>query len=253
MGEVSIVSLWKQFKTHGCTESRDMIILRYAHLVSITAGRLHRPMPAGVERDDLQSAGMLGLIKAVDQFDPERKIKFETYAITLIRGAILEMMRADDWVPRLVRDQQKQYAQANTRLEGQLGRHATEAETATEMGISPEKMDQMASTMSRSFLQSLDDVRLSGEQLRVIDTVPTAEPSPMDCLVVRDRHRALVTAVDQLPDRERLVLGLYYTESFTFKEIGEALTVSESRAYQLHSQAVARMGKFLRVEQELFQ
>jgi len=253
MGEVSTVSLWKQFKKHGCTESREMIILRYAHLVSITAGRLHRSMPAEVERDDLNSAGILGLIKAVDQFDPERNIKFETYAITLIRGAILEMMRADDWVPRLVRDQQKQHAQATTKLEAHLGRQATEAETAHEMGISQDSLDKLASVTSRAFLQSLDDMRLSGEQQRVVDTVQSDEPGPMECLVIRDRHRALVTAVDHLPDRERMVLGLYYTESLTFREIGLALTVSESRAYQLHAQAVARMGKHLHAEQELFQ
>src|ERR1041385_3328491 len=121
MGEAPVATLWKQFKELHCQDARSQIIRRYAHLVSITAGRLFGPLPSGVERDDLVGAGVVGLVKAVDQFDPTRGIKFETYAITLIRGAILEMLRGDDWVPRLVRDQQKQLKQAYIRLEARPG------------------------------------------------------------------------------------------------------------------------------------
>src|ERR1700712_1231418 len=137
MGEVSTATLWQQFKVYGCQDGRTLLIQRYAHLVSITAGRLFGPLPSGVERDDLVGAGVVGLVKAVDQFDPTRNIKFETYAITLIRGAILEMLGGDDWVPRLVRDQQKQLRQAYGKLEACLGRPATEDEIAQEMGIAP--------------------------------------------------------------------------------------------------------------------
>src|SRR3954452_1825917 len=122
MSEVSTAELWRRFKKNSCQDARSQIIRRYAHLVSITAGRLFGPLPSGVERDDLVGAGVVGLVKAVDQFDPNRGIKFETYAITLVRGAILEMLRGDDWVPRLVRDQQKQLKQAFIKLEAQLGR-----------------------------------------------------------------------------------------------------------------------------------
>ena len=135
MGEVPVTTLWRQLKEYHCEEAREHLIQRYAHLVSITAGRLFGPLPNGIEREDLVGAGVVGLVKAVDQFDPERGIKFETYAITLIRGAILEMLRGDDWVPRLVRDQQKQIKQAYMRLEARLGRPATEDELAQEMGI----------------------------------------------------------------------------------------------------------------------
>jgi RNA polymerase sigma factor for flagellar operon FliA len=252
MGEVSTVSLWQQFKQRSCHDSRNLLIQRYAHLVSITAGRLFGPMPCGVERDDLIGAGVVGLVKAVDQFDPERNIKFETYAITLIRGAILEMLRGDDWVPRLVRDQQKQLKQAVTRLEAQLGRPPTEDEIASELGISAEKLDKLLSSIGRTNLLSLDDMRMGSEQQRLVDLLPTDDPSPLDSVALRERQRALVSAVDRLPDRERTVVALYYHEGLTFKEIGGVLTVSESRAYQLHAQAVTRLRSYLQTEQELF-
>jgi len=252
MGEVSTACLWQQFKHRSCHDSRNMLIQRYAHLVSITAGRLFGPMPSGVERDDLVGAGVVGLVKAVDQFDPDRNIKFETYAITLIRGAILEMLRGDDWVPRLVRDQQKQLRQAYTKLEALYGRPATEDEIADELGITPEKLDKLLSSIGRANLLSLDDMRMGSEQQRLVDLLPTDDPSPLDSVTVRERQRALVSAVDKLPDRERTVVALYYHEGLTFKEIGGVLTVSESRAYQLHAQAVTRLRSYLQTEQELF-
>jgi len=252
MGEVSTVSLWQQFKKRHCHDSRNMLIQRYAHLVSITAGRLFGPMPSGVERDDLVGAGAVGLIKAVDQFDPDRNIKFETYAITLIRGAILEMLRGDDWVPRLVRDQQKQLKQAYTKLEAELGRPATEDEISEEMCLSPEKLDKLLSGIGRTNLLSLDDLRIGSDQQRLVDLLPTDGPSPLECVALQERHQALVTAVDRLPDRERTVVSLYYHEGLTFKEIGNVLTVSESRAYQLHAQAVTRLRSYLQAEEDLF-
>ena len=252
MGEASVVHLWKLFKQQNDQDARDQIIQRYAHLVSITAGRLFGPMPGGIERDDLVGAGIVGLVKAVDQFDPERGIKFETYAITLVRGAILEMLRGDDWVPRLVRDQQKQLKQAYVRLETRLGRPATEEEVAEEMGIPPEKLDKLLSNIGRSNLLSLDDLRLGSEQQRLVDLLPAEDPSPLESVALRQRQTALAGAVDKLPDRERTVVSLYYHEGLTFKEIGTVLTVSESRAYQLHSQAVTRLRGYLNPEVELF-
>src|SRR5579871_6411976 len=252
MGEVSAATLWRLCKQEGSLDARDQLIQRYAHLVSITAGRLFGPMPSGVERDDLVGAGVVGLVKAVDQFDPKRGIKFETYAITLIRGAILEMLRGDDWVPRLVRDQQKQLKQAYMRLESRLGRAANEEELAEEMGITPDKLDKLLSNIGRANLLSLDDLRIGSEQQRLADVLPTEEPSPLDSVTIRERQRALSAAVERLPDRERTVVSLYYHEGLTFKEIGGVLTVSESRAYQLHAQAVTRLRSYLATEAELF-
>ena len=247
-----LCTLWKLYKENKDQDARSQLIQRYAHLVSITAGRLFGPLPNGVERDDLVGAGVVGLVKAVDQFDPRRGIKFETYAITLIRGAILEMLRGDDWVPRLVRDQQKQLKQAYTRLEARLGRPATEEEVAEEMGLPPEKLDKLLTNIGRSSLLSLDDLRMGSEQQRLVDLLPTEDPSPMESVALRERQRALAGAVDKLPDRERTVVSLYYHEGLTFKEIGTVLTVSESRAYQLHAQAVTRLRGYLDPEVELF-
>src|SRR5579871_2383647 len=258
MGEVPVTTLWRQFKERGCQEARELLIQRYAHLVSITAGRLFGPLPGGIEKEDLVGAGVVGLVKAVDQFDPLRGIKFETYAITLIRGAILEMLRGDDWVPRLVRDQQKQIKQAYMRLEARLGRPASEEEIAEEMGISVESLDKMLTTIGRANLLSLDDLRLgskngAGEgQERVGDGISSEDLGPLDCVTIRERQRALAAAIDRLPDRERTVVALYYHEGLTFKEIGAVLTVSESRAYQLHSQAVTRLRGYLESSVELF-
>lgn len=252
MGEVSTEYLWGKYKEEGCQDARSQLIERYAHLVPITAGRLFAPMPSGVERDDLWGAGVVGLIKAVDQFDPSRKIKFETYAITLIRGAILEMVRSDDWVPRLVRDQQKQIRNTQHSLETKLGRTATEEEVAVALNLPPEKLDKIKSCIGRANLLSLDDLLINNDQQRVVDRLSTDEPSPLDTVSIRERRRALSDAVERLPERERLVVALYYNEGLTFREIGCSLLVSESRAYQLHSQAVTRLRSYLQSHQELF-
>ena len=252
MGDSSTITLWNQHKKCQEPSARWQLIERYTHLVTITAGRLFGPLPSGVERDDLISAGAMGLIKAVDQFDPWRGIKFETYAITLIKGAILEMLRSDDWVPRLVRDQQKQLKRAQTNLELKLGRPPKEEELAQELGIAPEKMDKFLATIMRAGLHSLDDLRVGNEQQRLVDILPTDAPSPLECVAVQERKDVISTAVNRLPERERTVVSLYYYDGLTFKEIGSVLTVSESRAYQLHSQAVTRLRSYLEPEVELF-
>lgn len=252
MGEVSNPQLWYAFKALGHCGARDELIRRYHHLVSITAGRLFGPLPSGVERDDLIGAGAVGLIKAVDQFDTGRGIKFETYAITLIRGAILETLRNDDWVPRLVRDQQKQLKQAYMRLEARFGRPATEEEVGNELGMTPDKLDKLLSYIGRAHLLSLDDLRIGSEQQRLVDMLPTEAPGPLDSVAMRERKRSLGLAVDRLPERERKVVSLYYRDGLTFKEIGVVLGVSESRAYQLHAQAVTRLRGYLECARELF-
>ncbi len=252
MGDLSNRTLWHQFKTCQSVKARETLIQRYAHLVSITAGRLFGPLPGGIERDDLISAGIVGLIKAVDQFDPNRGIKFETYAITLVRGAILEMLRSDDWVPRLVRDQQKQLKQTFMRLETEFGRPATEEEVAAELGITTERLAKILTSIGRASLLSLDDLRIGSEQQRLSDVLPNEDPGPLECVALRERRNALATAIDRLPDRERTVVALYYHEGLTFKEIGQVLTVSESRAYQLHAQAVTRLRGYLDALHELF-
>ena len=252
MSDATLSELWHTFHCTRDPELREALIQRYVHLVPITAGRLFGPLPSGIERDDLVGAGIVGLVKAVDQFDITRNIKFETYAITLVRGAILEMLRSDDWVPRLVRDQQKLVRQAIVKIENKTGRPATEEALAEELELSPEKLDKILSTIGRVNLLSLDDLRMGSEQQRLVDMLPTDDMSPLEHVAVREKKRTLASAVDRLPARERTVVSLYYHEGLTFKEIGGVLTVSESRAYQLHAQAVTRLRNFLQSEQELF-
>ena len=252
MSDSTLAELWHAFHCTRDPELRDLLIQRYVHLVPITAGRLFGPLPSGIERDDLVGAGIVGLVKAVDQFDITRNIKFETYAITLVRGAILEMLRSDDWVPRLVRDQQKLIKHAILRIENRTGSPASEEALAEEMGITSDKLDKMLSTIGRVNLLSLDDLRMGTEQQRLVDLLPTDDMSPLEHVAVREKKRTLASAVDRLPDRERTVVSLYYHDGLTFKEIGGVLTVSESRAYQLHAQAVTRLRNYLQSEQELF-
>ena len=245
---------WRRFKAGRDSKARATIIDNYSYLVKITAGRVVTNLPPNLDREDLYTAGSMGLIKAVDQFDPGRQVKFETYAIALIRGAILESLREEDWVPRSVRERSKTLEKTFFELEVKLGSPPTEVQVADQLGITPGELSQMMADTGRGSVMSLDDVILGsdgGERLHLSDVVAD-DTSPVADVEVRERIRQLGTAIDRLPERERLVIALYYYEGLTFKEIGKVLSVSESRVYQLHTQAVIRMRGYLNRDQELF-
>ena len=251
----SIEDAWRRFKNTRDPKARDEIIDNYTYLVKITAGRVVTNLPPNLEREDLYTAGAMGLIKAVDQFDPARQVKFETYAIALIRGAILESLREEDWVPRSVRERAKHLERTFFHLEVQNGVPATEQQVADYLGITLDELAKMMSDTGRSSVLSLDDLLLGGEgteSLHLGDVIPDESSNPAADVEMRERIRQLGVAIDRLPDRERLVIALYYYEGLTFKEIGKVLTVSESRVYQLHTQAVLRMRGYLGRDQELF-
>lgn len=236
--------LWHAFKVEGEAEARAQIIQNFAHLVKITAGRVVSSMPNGLDREDLVSAGTIGLVKAVDQFDPRREVKFETYAIALIRGAILEMLRGEDWVPRSVREKMKLFERTVTELESRTGRPPTEDEVAEAMGMSHADLMEVIQQVGRTGVLSLDDVMAGTdgeEHLNFLDMIIDENASPEAEAEGREVRRILSQSVDKLPDRERLVIALYYYEGLTFKEIGRVLGVSESRVYQLHTQAMTRI------------
>jgi RNA polymerase sigma factor for flagellar operon FliA len=246
---------WRRFKRHNDQKAREAIIDNYAYLVKITAGRVVTNLPPNLEREDLYTAGSMGLIKAVDQFDPGRQVKFETYAIALIRGAILESLREEDWVPRSVRERAKTLERTFHHLEATHGAPATEQQVAEHLGISQDELAKSMSDTGRTSVLSLDDLLLGGEgseNLHLSDVLPDESSNPAADVEVRERIRQLGAAIDRLPERERLVIALYYYEGLTFKEIGKVLTVSESRVYQLHTQAVLRMRGYLSRDQELF-
>lgn len=245
---------WRRFKSGADTRARAAIIDNYSYLVKITAGRVVTNLPPNLDREDLYTAGSMGLIKAVDQFDPGRQVKFETYAIALIRGAILESLREEDWVPRSVRERSKTLERTYFELEVKLGAPPSQDQVANHLGIQPHELSTMMADAGRGSVMSLDDMILGGdgsERLHLSDVVAD-DTSPVNDVEVRERIRQLGTAIDRLPERERLVIALYYYEGLTFKEIGKVLSVSESRVYQLHTQAVIRMRGYLGRDQELF-
>jgi RNA polymerase sigma factor for flagellar operon FliA len=255
MATTSLQDTWVRFKKQGDTRAREAIIDNYSYLVKITAGRIAGGVPPSLDREDLISAGVIGLIKAVDQFDASREVKFETYAIALIRGAILELLRGEDWAPRSVRDRIKQLERAYAEVEGRLGRPGTDEEVAGALGIEVDQLHQTLSDVGQATVLSLDDLLFSSEPegtLRLGDTLEDTTSDTPAQVEVRERKYALGIAIDRLPEREKLVLQLYYYEGLTFKEIGKILQVSESRVFQLHQQAMMRLRGYLAQDRELF-
>lgn len=242
---------WMDFKVYKQPESRVELINHYSYLVKITAGRLVTSLPGGLDREDLVSAGVIGLVKSVDQFDPTRDVKFETYAIALIRGAILEMLRDEDWVPRSIREKLKALDRTMMSLETRMGRPATEREVAETLGISIEEVNELMVRMGRTNVYSLDDILTTSDgddHVHFVELIVDETSNPGTEVEGREIRRILAAGVDRLPERERLVVALYYFEGLTFKEIGRVLGVSESRVYQLHTQAMNRLRNFMHSE-----
>lgn len=255
MSSAELADAWQRYKQRGDPAARAAIINQYAYLVKITAGRVVSSLPPSLERDDLVSAGVVGLIKAVDQFDHSRQVKFETYAIALIRGAILEMLREEDWVPRSIRERVKLLERTYLQMETTLGRPPTEQEVARELNMSQEEFNKLLVDTGRTTLLSLDDILVGSEgseKLHLSDVIQDETANPSAEVELREMKSALATAITRLPERETLVITLYYFEGLTFKEIGKIMGISESRVYQLHTQAVIRLRGYLHRDNGLF-
>ena len=240
-----IQALWHEFRRTGDKELRDRLILSYAPLVRYVAGRLGSGLPAHVDEGDLVSYGLLGLINAIERYDPTRDIKFETYAIVRIKGAIIDELRALDWVPRSVRSRAREIERAIAELESKLGRAPNDDEIAARIGISVDELAESLTDISRSSIAALDElwaVSGEGDQVSLLDTIEdTSGAQPAEALDETDLRETLADAIARLPEREKLVITLYYYEELTLREIGEVLGVTESRISQLHTKAVLRL------------
>jgi len=235
--------LWQKFKTTQDAAAREQLILQYAPLVRYVVGRMAVTLPATVDQEDLYGYGVIGLIHAIERFSPERGVKFETFAITRIRGAIIDELRSQDWVPRSVRSRARELSTAIAQLEAQLSRAPSEEEIAKAMGLSLMELHAIQGEATSPFL-SLDElvqVGDDGHSVTWMDAQVDDKPGPMAQLEEGEFVEQMAQAIDALPERERLLLSLYYHEGLTLKEIGAVMGVSESRVCQLHTQAALRL------------
>src|SRR6187401_640298 len=239
-------ALWREYARTKDQGIRDRLILTYAPLVKYVAGRLGSGLPAHVDENDLVSYGLLGLIGAIERFDLDRDIKFETYAIARIKGSIIDELRSMDWVPRSVRARARDIERAIADLESRLTRAPTDEEIAAKLGITEEEFQDSLLEISRSSIAALDELWASpgssGDAVALIDTIedPTAA-EPQMAMAHTELREALGDAISRLPEREKLVVTLYYYEELTLREFGEVLGVTESRVSQLHTKAILRL------------
>jgi RNA polymerase sigma factor for flagellar operon FliA len=237
--------LWIEYKNNRTTALRDAFIRQYMPLVKYVAGKVATGLPATIEFDDLVGYGQFGLIDAIEKFEPEKNVKFKTYAVTRIRGAIFDELRLQDWVPRSVRQKSREIEDVIGELEAKLGRTASDAEIAQEMGITEAEFLQMVMKVSGTSVISLNDMWSAGddpEHISIVDSIEAPSSLNPDVIVEREEvRRVIAEAIQELPEKEKMVLVLYYHEDLTFKEIGQVLNVSESRISQLHTKANLRL------------
>jgi RNA polymerase sigma factor for flagellar operon FliA len=228
----SALELWQAYLESGRNHDlRNRLVLRYSPLVKYVAGRIRPGLPASVDMSDLLSDGVLGLMDAIDKFEPERGLQFQTYAVPRIRGAILDGLRATDWVPRAVRTKIREIERAQATLESRLGHTPDDQELATEMAISVNELRDLYTKASYTGVAYLDEVGM-GEELAPTLTLDTEDDEMRD---------ALVQAIRTLAERDQIIVTLYYFEQLTLSEIGQVLGITESRVSQLHTRCALNL------------
>lgn len=253
MSTEPVDELWEHYGRTASRAARDRLILHYSPLVKYVAGRVGSGLPANVEQSDLVSYGIFGLIDAIEKFDLDRGLKFETYAISRIKGAILDELRANDWVPRSVRAKARAVETAFSKLEGKLHRSPTEAELAEELGYTAEALQSILGQVSLTGVMALDEwLGDRHEQATLADTIADDSAGPGALFEMREMRGQLASAIERMPDREKVVLTLYYFENLTLAQIGQVLKVTESRVSQIHTRAVLHLRSRLQaMEREL--
>lgn len=249
--------LWTLFKLNRDPKIRDLFVRQYAPLVKYVAGKVAMGMPHNVEFDDLVGFGVFGLFDAIKKFDPDKHVKFKTYAVTRIRGAIFDELRSIDWVPRSVRQKTREIEDTIHRLESSLGRSASDQEIADEMRMTTKEFQKMMIKISGTSILSLNDVWYTGDdsdKVSIVDSIESPSSLNPDIIVEKDEiKRVIIQAITELPEKEKKVLVLYYYEDLTLKEIGKILEVTESRISQLHTKAIMRLrSKLTNIKKGIF-
>ena len=240
--DVDVQQMWLDYKVHPTVELRNQLVERYLPLVKYNAERIWSRLPEGVDLDDLISAGVFGLMDAIDAFDLERGVKFETYCVPRIRGAMLDELRSMDWVPRLVRSKHTKMEEVRKALEAELGRPPLPSEMATKLGVTPEEFQKMSGDASAVGLVSLNKKWYETDSYKDVREIDILEDKKAEDPTHRLQNRDLMRLVTRgLNRNERLIIILYYYEDMTMKEIGATLDLSESRVSQMHSSIVTRL------------
>jgi RNA polymerase sigma factor FliA len=253
-----LAAAWIQFKEHGSAAARDFIIEHYRYLITKTRQRIIPTVPTKIAPEDLEQEGLIALVKAVDQFEPSRGVKFESYAISMVRGAMLEYLRKEDWVPRSVRTKQKLLARAEEALTTEKGEGAvTDEDRAAYLELDIDQFYALYFEATVMQIVSLEDVVGDTEHedldpLVVLESVRSPDPDPHTSTIVNEQRRILHQCVQWLPKPEQTVIRMYYYQNMTLKQIAKEINRSESRAHQLHAQAIMRLSGFLTRTQGLF-
>ena len=237
--------LWKDYQKKPTRELREQLIIEYSQLVKLVAGRLSMYLGHNVEYDDLVSYGIFGLIDAIDKFDADKNVKFETYASLRIRGSILDQIRKMDWIPRTVRQRQRKLDEAVKQIEAQTGKTASDEEIAQVLGISSDELLNWQSQLKVSNLVSMTEFEENGTEPAMDTTYNSHFTQPEEVVEKEELKKTLVEALDALTEKERRVIELYYYEEMTLKEISKILEVSESRVSQLHTKSLTKMKKIM--------
>lgn len=242
--DAEVAELWERYRSKGDPDAREGLILTYAPLVKYVAGRVSVSLPDTIEHTDLVSYGMFGLMDAIERFDLDAGVKFSTYAITRIRGSMIDELRKVDWVPRSVRKKAKRIARASRRLENDLGRTPSEEEIAAELDITVEELHDMLEQTAFTTMAELDRSLGSDgdESITLADTLhDTTHARPEDTVDDQETRRLLVEEIEDLPEREQKIIALYYFEGMTLAQIGGVLGVTESRVCQIHSKVMVSL------------
>ena len=248
LSSLAIDEIWTNFITTGRPDIRETLILHYMPLVRFVVSRLGIPPTSMLEADDLVSYGTIGLVNAVDRYDPQRGVRFEAFATSRIRGAVIDQLRALNWLPRSAVSRVKQVETTLATLEQRLGRHANEDEAAKELGVTVDRYRHMLVEAGISVLSLDVPLTMFGQDedlLTLRDLLEDSTPGPDECAEQKELLAVLHQSLDLLPEREQLLLSLYYIEELTMKEISRVMDVSESRVCQLHAQALLRLRTLL--------